>query len=371
MVSNLGKNVTRKEMVKLMRNAVETRNEIHLKEVLSKLFKPGSISQLLVESHARVVWINDWYPLTDLTYAISVDPLQRRVMVVFRGAITARDWKSAINFKFHKMKNPVTDSFEGRKDFVRVFAGLYTYLFRKRKDTGTTKYDEIANMVHKYGLERIGRDYKLFVTGHSLGGALTHFFSFFASTDKRFTKNGPVKAIAFASPYIGCHSWADSIRHQEREKKLQIVQCRNDSDVIPRLPINLSIGKRGPHWRHVGIGVTLPSLPKCGSRWKPMVHYWGKEKSCLDSTIHGFRRNVLFHMSYLRPWTLDRSHTLFELQDRLMYGEVQKDGGDFELLQSTLDELYESLEEYNYETLVRTTKWWDVIGKKEENEEII
>ena len=53
------------------------------------------------------------------------------------------------------MKNPVTDSFEGRKDFVRVFAGLYTYLFRKRKDTGTTKYDEIANMVHKYGLDTV------------------------------------------------------------------------------------------------------------------------------------------------------------------------------------------------------------------------
>jgi hypothetical protein len=353
---NLGAGYTRKEMVDVMRHAVETRNDGRL-QFLSKLFKVGSVSHLLVQSHARVVWMNDWYPLKDLTYAISVDTLQRRVMVVFRGAITANDWKNASNFKFQKIKNPVKDPFDGRKDTLRVFSGLYTYLFRKRKDTGTTKYEEIANMVHKYGLERIGPDYKLFVTGHSLGGALTHFFSFFASTEERFTKNGPVKAIAFASPYIGGHSWADSFRHQERSKKLQIVQVRNHSDVIPRMPANFRIGKRGPLWRHVGIGVTLPGLPRCG-RWKPLVHYWGKEKSCLDSTIHGFRRNILFHFSYFRPWTLNTSHTLFELQDRLMYGELNSEaGGDFELLQSTIDELYDILKEHNFESF-RKTKWW-------------
>ena len=156
---------------------------------------------------------------------------------------------------------------------------------------------------------------------------------------------------------IGGHSWADSFRHQERSKKLQIVQVRNHSDVIPRMPANFRIGKRGPLWRHVGIGVTLPGLPRCG-RWKPLVHYWGKEKSCLDSTIHGFRRNVLFHFSYFRPWTLNRSHTLFELQDRLMYGELNSEaGGDFELLQSTIDQLYDILKEHNFESF-RKTKWW-------------
>ena len=353
---NLGAGYTRKEMVDAMRHAVETRNDGRL-QFLSKLFKVGSVSQLLVQSHARVVWMNDWYPLKDLTYAISVDTLQRRVMVVFRGAITANDWKHSSNYKFHKIKNPVKDPFDGREETLRVFSGLYTYLFRKRKDTGTTKYEEIANMVHKYGLERIGPDYKLFVTGHSLGGALTHFFSFFASTEERFTKNGPVKAIAFASPYIGGHSWADSFRHQERSKKLQIVQVRNHSDCIPRMPANFRIGKRGPLWRHVGIGVTLPGLTRCG-RWKPLVHYWGKEKSCLDSTIHGFRRNILFHFSYLRPWSINRSHTLFELQDRLMYGELNSEaGGDFELLQSTIDQLYDILKDHDFESF-RKTKWW-------------
>jgi len=364
--ASLGASYSRTEMVDVMRNAVRSRNDSL--QFLSKMFKDGSISKLMADSHARIVWVNDWYPMKDPTYAISVDPLQRRVMVVFRGAITAEDWKSALRLRFHKILNPVKDDFEGKKKVLRVFSGLYTYLFRKRKDTGTTKYNEIANMAHKYGLERIGPDYKLFVTGHSLGGALTHFFSFYASTDERFTKNGPVKGIAFASPYMGGHSWADSFRHQERMKKLQLVQVRNSDDVIPRIPANFLIGRRGPLWRHVGIGVTLPRLPKFGFKWKPLVHYWGKEKSCWDSTIHGYRRNILFHFAYLRPWKLNTSHTLFELQDRLMYGELNsEDGGGFLLLQSTLDELYEKLEENDFETFSQT-KWWGLHRRKGETE---
>ena len=354
---NLGAGYTRKEMINAMRKGVETRNDGRL-QFLSKLFKNGSVSQLMVQSHARIVWMNDWYPLKDLTYTICVDPLQRRVMVVFRGAITVNDWKLAMQNTLYKIKNPVKEAYEGRMETLRVFSGLYIYLFRKRKDTGTTKYDEIANMAHKYGLERIGPGYRLFVTGHSLGGALTHFFSFYASTEDRFTTNGPVKAIAFASPYIGGHSWADAIRHQERAKKIQLVQVRNHSDLIPRMPKNFRIGKRGPLWRHVGIGVTLPSLSLCGFRWKPMVHYWGKEKSVWDSTVHAYRRNLFFQLSTYQPWNWKQYHTLFELQDRLMYGELNSEpGGDFELLQSTVDELYDILDKNDFETFRKTKRW--------------
>lgn len=60
-------------------------------------------------------------------------------------------------------------------------SGFYQYLFRVRKDTCTTKYDEITNMACEYGKERIGEKFHLVVTGHSLGGALSTVFSFYAS----------------------------------------------------------------------------------------------------------------------------------------------------------------------------------------------
>ena len=365
--AELGATYSRTEMVEVIRSAVEARHHKRL-QFLSKMFRPGSISKLMAESHARIVWVNDWYPLKDLTYGISVDPHQKRVMVVFRGAITTTDWLTTFQFRLQQIRNPVKDDYEGKNEVLRVYSGFYKYLFRKRKDTGTTKYHEIANLVHKYGIDQIGSYYNLFVTGHSLGGALSHLFSFFASTDDRFTKNGPVKAIVFASPYMGGHSWADAFRHQERMKKVQFVNCRNSSDVVPRTPPNFAIGRRGPLWRHIGIGVTLPKVPKFGFKWKPLVHYWGKENSCFDSTMHGYRRNVLFYIPYLRPWTMDRSHTLFELQDRLIYGEENiKPGGGFMLLKSTLDELYERLEENDFQTFSET-KWWGIHRKKGESE---
>ncbi|KAG7354873.1 lipase class 3 [Nitzschia inconspicua] len=358
-VSSLGGNVAQGEMLNVMRRAVDTRDDGQLR-FLSRLFKDGSVSQLLVESHSRLVWMNDWYPLKDLTYAIAVDTHLKRVLVVFRGAITAQDWRTVMHYSMETIPNPVQEEYEGRKDKIRVFSGFYEYLFRVRKDTGTTKYSEIASLAHKYGMEKIGNDYKLFVTGHSLGGALTNFFCFFASTEERFTRNGPVRAIAFAGPYCGGHSFADSFRHQERKKKLQFIRVANNNDMVHRLPMNFRIGRRGCRWRHVGIGVTMPTVPLFG-KWKPLIHYYGKEKSWFGSTVHGYTRNFLFHTPFLRPWTIARMHTLFELQDRLMYGEMLSNpGGDFTMLNQTMDELYKGLAEEDFQKLkgTKTKQKW-------------
>jgi hypothetical protein len=357
--SSLGGNLTPGDMLNIMRNAVQTRNDGQL-QFLSRLFKEGSVSQLLVESHSRLLWINDWYPLKDLTYAIAVDTRLKRVLVVFRGASTVQDWKMGLKHSMGTIPNPVKEDFEGRKEEIQVFSGFYDYLFRVRKDTGTTKYLEIASLAHKYGIEKIGKDYKLFVTGHSLGGALTNIFCFFASTEERFTRNGPVQAIAFAGPYSGGHSFADSFRHQERMNKLQFIRVANNWDMVPRLPMNFRIGRRGCRWRHVGIGVTMSEVPWFG-KWKPLMHYYGKEKSWLGSTIHGYKRNFIFHTPFLRPWIINRMHTLFELQHRLMYGQLQSNpGGDFSMLNQTMDELYTGLQEEDFQKLkgMKTRQTW-------------
>ncbi|KAL3916222.1 MAG: hypothetical protein SGILL_005275 [Bacillariaceae sp.] len=357
--ASISGNASGGDMLKVMRSAVETRDDAQL-QFLGQIFKEGSVSQLLVQSASRLVWMNDWYPLKDLTYGIAVDTRLKRVLVVFRGAITTEDWRTVMQYKFETIRNPVKDNFEGKKDKIRVYTGIYDYLFRVRKDTGTTKYSEIASLAHKYGVEKIGNDYKLFVTGHSLGGALTNFFCFFASCEERFTRNGPVQAIAFAGPYCGGHSFADAFRHQERNKKVQLVRVTNNNDMVPRLPTNFRIGRRGCRWRHVGIGVTMPRVPWFG-KWKPLMHYYGKEKSWLGSTIHGYQRNFLFHAPLLRPWIIPRMHTLFELQDRLMYGEIQSNpGGDFTMLNQTMEELYAGLEENDFSKLkgMKTRQKW-------------
>ena len=60
--------------------------------------------------------------LQDCIYAISVDKEKKRVLVVFRGAITRPDWNHAFDAALKKGHNPVKDSYEGRSNFIRYVA---------------------------------------------------------------------------------------------------------------------------------------------------------------------------------------------------------------------------------------------------------
>ena len=117
---------------------------------MQDFFKEDSISQVMMKSTARVVWMqgefglarcsahfiasvhirshslptdkrtrSDWYPIKDCIYAISVDKEKKRVSVVFRGAITRPDWNHAFDGALKKCPNPVKDNYEGRANFIR------------------------------------------------------------------------------------------------------------------------------------------------------------------------------------------------------------------------------------------------------------
>lgn len=157
---------------------------------------------------------------------------------MFRGAITKQDWGRAIESRnFRDAPNPIDEDYEGKTDTINVSAGFYQYLFRVRKDTGTTKFDEITNMACEYGKERIGNKFHLVVTGHSLGGALSTVFSFFASADGRFTRNGPVKCFNFGSPYVGGNKFLRAFHHQERRQLLQYARFFNHNDIGEDVPV--------------------------------------------------------------------------------------------------------------------------------------
>jgi hypothetical protein len=284
--------------------------------------------------------------MQDLTYAIAVDEEKKRVLVVFRGAITRQDWTRAVESRnLRKIPNPVDEDYEDKTDTIAVTSGFYDYLFRRRKDTGTVKYDEIANIACRYGHERIGEDFSLVVTGHSLGGALSTLFSFFASTDDRFTRNGPVKVFNFGSPYVGGRRFVRAFQHQEKKKKLQFARFFNHNDIVAHLPFNFEVTKHGGKFRHVGIGIRLYSVPRTLFRfriWRPTeVFYIKEEKGFVRSYWRAVRDNFILKFP-IPPWRFAQMHTLNELQERLAYGvRLQGAGKDFQLLNKTIDELYE------------------------------
>jgi hypothetical protein len=222
--------LTEDELLDLMERAVESRRRERV-SFMASFFREGTVSQLMAKSTSKVVWLNDWYPLKDPTYAISMDTEKKRVLVVFRGAITRADWGHSKDFYVKRTPNPIQSIYEGRKKHLKLHRGFYLYMFRRRKDTGTSKYDEIAAKVEQYA-KVIGQDdCKIFVTGYSLGAALGTLFTFYGSLEERFTRNGPVKFISFGCPYVGGYAFADAFRYQEQQRKIVYARFHNERDI--------------------------------------------------------------------------------------------------------------------------------------------
>lgn len=137
-----GRNMSENELLDFMTKAIDNRDSQAL-DFMSAFFKDESVSQTMVKSEAKFVWLQDWFP-KDCIYAITVDTKTKRVLVVFRGAQTRSDWNHGFDAKSKRCDNPVKEVYVGKTDYLRVHRGFHDYLFRLRKDTLTTKYDEIT-----------------------------------------------------------------------------------------------------------------------------------------------------------------------------------------------------------------------------------
>ena len=91
MESNPDRDMSENELLDFMTKCIESRNVESL-DFMADFFRDNTISQTMVKSNAQVVWLQDWFPIKDCIYAISVDKKKKRVLVVFRGATTRADW---------------------------------------------------------------------------------------------------------------------------------------------------------------------------------------------------------------------------------------------------------------------------------------
>jgi hypothetical protein len=207
--------------------------------VAKELFKAHSPLMQIAESATyhkhRIVWINDRMDDHECVYIILLSRSKKRVTVVFRGSVTFNDWLiNRENVYDFADPNPIKEYYEGKLDKIETNRGYRDYLFLPRLDTGRTKFDEIADRVHEYGLELGGKGYTLCVTGHSMGGSLASLFGFRASCDKRFAQNGnAVRVFTYGAAFPGRISFAKAFQQQERAGKIMHARCSMDGDIVP------------------------------------------------------------------------------------------------------------------------------------------
>jgi hypothetical protein len=183
-----------------------------------------------------------------------VNHARKRITVVFRGSSVSSDWAANFKLRFIDMKlhGPKSDG----PAYGKVHAGFYNYLFgptKKGYDGRTvSKADSILGRLHLLFAEH--SDYTLYVTGHSLGAALSTLFSFRAAHDNDIP-NKPVMNISFASPYVGDSDFLENFQEREKTGHIRHLRVTNEDDVVPLLPNMGFEGLMPVPYKHVGLNL--------------------------------------------------------------------------------------------------------------------
>ena len=208
----------------------------------------------------------DRFQSSELVYSVIKDAYHERITLIFRGTENTlgaggTNWMSNLNINVEEAKLPevLKGNIEG--ETIGIHEGYHDYLFANTTDTRDvetfTKYDQIKEDV--LGLVKKYPGYKLYVTGHSLGAALSTIAAFFLACEDNIPK--PVTCINFASPRVGTRSFLSACQYLEKTCQLRVVRAMNAHDTIAVFPIAPYV--------HVGFQVTLY---KDGEK-KPDLHY--------------------------------------------------------------------------------------------------
>jgi len=253
----------------------------------------------MIQNDSRIVWTNDRSGDKECVYIICVSSKKRRVTVIFRGTSTINDIMKNADFSILTQENPIRDDYPGKTDSIEWNNGYAGYLYDERDDTGRTKFDEVADRAYEYGEELGEGGFSLYVTGHSMGGALAAMFGFNASLDRRFAQKGnPVRLFTFAAAIPGRISFAKAFQYQEKVGLIQHLRITNDNDIVP-----LAHPQSETTFAHTGISLILHEdknkLPSI--KYVNDLNWWGTWKANIQT-------NLFLNFPWAKLATVGRNH---------------------------------------------------------------
>ena len=264
-----------------------------------------------------------------LVYGVVINLTQKWVTVVFRGTIGLTDINTDRDFRLDH------ESFFGHEGDIAVeggkpatHRGFTEYLVSNREEDSIERpyIDRILACVNgefERNPDVMGKDFKLFVTGHSLGGGLANLFAFrtaqlLAKCDEsvKFLPKR-VKAMTLASPCVGNFDYNAEFQELERKGFLRHVRIANEGDVVPTNaifpPFSIAIKGNTKVYTQNGVNLLLRSEEKLVGKYRNTKNMW----------------------SQFNPVTSLGNHMLKEYSVRL------KEPANQAVYEQTLEELYQ------------------------------
>lgn len=241
----------------------------------------------------------------ELVYAIGVNPAEERITVCFRGSVTKSDFMTDANIALTQAPDPysVGDDCNGGSNTgsIGIHKGFYDYLFGQ-KNGKPSKYVEIMTHVEKLVIEdpNLRQNYKLYVTGHSLGGALATLFGFYAAATVG-TLPLPVTVVSVASPKVGNIEFARMFAQMESQGKIRHLRIANHRDPVtlgPSVSAKKSLAVTAMAFSPLGY-LALKASGNLGDERDVFYHTGIKMKLRKDEPIGGQRCEISYSGSSL------------------------------------------------------------------------
>lgn len=165
---------------------------------------------------------------TDLQVGITVNDTQKRIIVVFRGSASLKNYR--FNFKICK---------KTLHDNVKVHSGFYHQLH----NGGSIDFinDKIFRLINLHPT------YTVYCTGHSMGGSVATLYGYLLAKRKSPSLN--VIVISFGSPRLGNKEFKDTF---ESMQNLFHVRVMSNYDIVTKMPWY--------HYYHVGLGISTTAI---------------------------------------------------------------------------------------------------------------
>lgn len=215
-----------------------------------------------IEGDTRIRSFDDKDADKELVYGIGVNRTNKRVVIAFRGTNTKKDILVDLDNRRYSVEENGIE--------YEVHNGFRNYL-KEKTDIETegghlvSKFKVITDELEKI-MDKDCEGFDIYVTGHSLGGALSVYYGFKLAESNKFPL---VNVVSFASPYVGTESFQDAFRALERDNRLRHIRISNDNDCIPANPciggflhagVNIQLKKTGSTFISYE-GIENPPLP--------------------------------------------------------------------------------------------------------------